>query len=219
MKVAEIEYKLSEVLQDTDQDTWTSPQLWGWLLDAELAVVLMRPDASQSTERVALVAGAQQGVGAVTGAQRVLDVLANVGAAGEPGPALRRTARGALDAFDPNWYLAGEVTQPDEYLFDDRMPKQFLVNPPADGAGYVSVVCSIAPAAYDLNNRDTLISVDDSYVPALIEWALYRAWSRDSEMTPNWQRAQAHRQAFFDLMGVKSNSDIATSLKRGGQLD
>lgn len=219
MKVSDIELKISEVLQDSDQITWTSPQVWDWVFDAELAVVLARPDANPQTGKISMVAGTRQTLVSIPSALRVLDVVRNVGASDEPGRAVRRVGRGVLDNYNPDWHAATQVLVPKEFVYDDRNPKEFYVNPPSDGAGFMEVMYAGSPSAYDKTNYDAVITVDDSYVPALIEWSLYRAFSRDSEVTPNWQRAQAHRQAFFDLMGVKANSDISTSLKKGAQLD
>ena len=219
MKVTDIVTSISEVLQDADQITWTGPQVWDWIYDSELAVVLARPDANPSTGKLTMIAGTRQNISALPGALRILDVIRNVGASDEPGRAMRRVGRGVLDAYNPDWHSAAQTSIAQEYVFDDRNSKVVYVNPPNDGTGFIEVMVAQSPASYNKNDLDQVISVDDSYVPALIEWALYRAFSRDSDVTPNWQRAQAHRQAFFDILGVKSNSDIALSLKKGHQLD
>lgn len=218
-KVSAIERKISEVLQDSDQITWTSPQVWDWVYDAEQTVVLVRPDANPATDKIALVAGTRQSITSLSGALRLLDVVRNTTVANAPGRAVRRVGRGVLDSYDPDWHVAPDKLDPSEFVFDDRNPKEFYVNPPSDGLGYMEVMFAKSPIEYDKGDLNQLINVDDSYVPALIEWSLYRAFSRDSMQTANWQRAQAHRQSFFDIMGIKSNSDIATSLKQGAQLD
>lgn len=216
MKVYDIEAKASEVLQDAGNLVWSSEQIWGWLHEAELAIVAVRPDASASVKKVTLAAGTRQSIAGITGAMRVLDVIRNVGASDEPGSALRMGHRASLDAFNPDWHTDTQVLSPTQYLFDDRDPKTFYVVPPSNGSGYIEVVCSITPTAYDTGDLNQVIGINDTYAPAMLDWALYRAFCRDSEMTPNYQRGQAHRASFNDLLGVKSNSDIAVSPNNKG---
>ena len=94
-----------------------------------------------------------------------------------------------------------------EYMYDDTRPKEFWVYPPAAVPTYVQLSKSVLPTAVTAVG-DTL-PVDDIYGPAVIEWCCYRAFSRDSEETPNWQRAARHFSAFFNLLQVKVSADMA----------
>lgn len=211
MKVIDIANKVSEVLQDLQRKSWTKSQLWEWIYDAELAVIQIRPDANPATCVIDLEPGTRQGIQSIDGALRTLDVVRNVDESGNPGLAIRSVDRKALDLFNPGWHKTTAVAEPTEYVFDDRDPQTFYVNPPSDGDGHVETVCSMIPAEYDEGDSNQTITVNDTYVPAMIEWALYRCFSRDSEKTPNGQRAQLHLNNFKSLMGMKANSDIASS--------
>ncbi len=222
MKVVDIVARVAEVLQDVSGVIWTSSQVKQWLHEAELSVCFVRPDAYSVMAPLPLVADTRQSLDNLIGQPvpiRLLDVVRNTTALNAPGKAVRRIARGDLDAADPDWHIATAVVAPTEFCFDDRSPRELYVNPPADGTGLIEVLYAAVPPAYDLGDANQLIAVRDSYVPALIEWALYRCFSRDSEMTRNWQRGQTHLQSFFNVLGIKTNSDRAVSLKQGAHLN
>jgi hypothetical protein len=80
-------------------------------------------------------------------------------------------------------------------MFDDRDPKHFYVYPPQPAAnpGYVEIIYSSAPSAA---SADGNISIDDVYANALLDYILYRAYSKDADYAANNQRALGHFQAF-----------------------
>ncbi len=199
--------RVSEILQDTGAMTWTSSQLLEWLNDAIRALVLVRPDASAITSAMQLAAGTKQVLAA--GELRLIRVVRNMGASGTtPGRAIRLGDMMALDAFNPDWHTETAAVVVKEYMFDEARPDEFWVTPPvhATTAVYVEAVRSVLPTAVAAAG-DT-IPVDDIYSPALIEWCCYRAFSRDSENTPNWQRAARHYASFFNLLQIKMTADM-----------
>ena len=65
----------SELAQDEDNVTWTSPQALEWLNDAQRAVCLLRPDASVLNHSVQLIPGTRQ---EITG-RRLVSISRNMG--------------------------------------------------------------------------------------------------------------------------------------------
>lgn len=204
--------RVSEILQDTANVTWTAAQLIEWLNDAIRSLVLVRPDASAITSAMQLAGGTKQVLAA--GELRLIRVVRNMGANGTtPGRAIRLGDMMALDAFYPDWHTEAAAVVVKEYMFDEARPDEFWVTPPvhATTAVWVEVVRSVLPTA--VTAAGDTIPVDDIYSPALIEWCCYRAFSRDSENTPNWQRAARHFAAFFNLLQIKMQSDMAINPK------
>ncbi len=200
--------RVAEILQDTTSVTWTSAQLIEWLNDAIRALVLVRPDASAITSAMQLAAGTKQVLAA--GELRLIRVVRNMGSNGTtPGRVIRLGDMMALDAFNPDWHTETAAVVVKEYMFDEARPDEFWVTPPvhATTAVWVEAVRSVLPTA--VTAAGDTIPVDDIYSPALIEWCCYRAFSRDSENTPNWQRAARHYASFFNLLQVKMKSDVA----------
>lgn len=198
--------RVSEILQDSGTVAWTVPQLIEWLNDANRALVLVRPDASSITSAILLAAGTKQTLGA---GERMIRVGRNMGSNGTTaGRAIRLGDLAAMDAFNPDWHTATADTVVREYMLDEARPDEFWVSPPVSSVTPVYVEASrvVLPTLMALAG-DTL-PVDDIYAPALIEWCCYRAFSRDSERTPNWQRAARHYSSFFNLLNVKMKSDM-----------
>jgi hypothetical protein len=199
--------RAKEVLQDTGSTTWTETQLIEWLNDAQRVVVSQRPDASSVTESMALAAGTKQSVPA--GGLKLLEVVRNMGTDGAtPGRAISLVDKATLDQNAPNWHSDTPGASVKGYVFDENKdPTVFYVTPPADGTSQVEVVYSANPT--DVAALTDSISVADTYAPALIEWILYRAFSRESIKTPNYQRSLNHLKNFFNLLGVKMQADVA----------
>lgn len=58
-------------------------------------------------------------------------------------------------------------------------------------------------AAADSNTPQATLCVDDVYMPALIEYVMFRYYDRDSGDTRDKTQAQSHRQAFVQLLSPK----------------
>jgi len=103
------------------------------------------------------------------------------------------------------------------YMFDPRLPKEFLVYPPATTAARLEVIYSSVPLAHTLTEAQLInsattevIRIDDSYFNALLDYVLYRAYSKDAEYAANAQRAVAHYQAFQNALGVSAQTNAAS---------
>ena len=207
--------RVKEVLQDNNSVTWTVTQLVEWFNDAQRAVVSNRPDSTSVTQSLQLSAGTKQSV--PTGMFKLLQIVRNMGTDGStPGRAIRLVDKDTLDENDPNWHAATPAAESKAYVFDEfNDPKVFYVTPPNTGTGYVEGIFSANPT--DITAATESISVPDIYAPALIEWMLYRCFSRESTSTPNYQRGLNHQKTFFNVLGVKMQSDLLNIPMIGGK--
>lgn len=211
MNAEDIINPATDILQDAGGVTYTDAQLLTYLNDGQLAVSILRPDASQETVSALLATGQTE---QVVGGRRLIDVHNNMGVDGAtPGDVIYHVERKTKDAFDPGWHSATPDTVIREYIYDVATPKVFWVSPPAHGATavYVKLTRAIDPATIAVVGDP--ISLDDIYAPPLQEWILYRAFARDSEDTPNYVRAGNHFNNFFKLLGLKVRPDMAVSAK------
>ena len=210
--------QVAEVLQDESNVTWTDTQLIEWLNDANLTVALVRADASSEITTLKLAAGTTKQQLA-SGGLRLLAVIRNMGSDGlTPGDAIDLVERGVKDALDRGWHKADKSKVVDEYVFDDRAPVDFYVSPPTDDTTdvYIELSQAIVPATVSASTDN--LPLKDIYKPAILEWMLYRAFSRDSEETPNFQRAQTHMNTFAAIMAGKSIGDKQVSPKERAHL-
>lgn len=73
----------------------------------------------------------------------------------------------------------------------------------------VELVYSASPTDCTLSST---ISVDDIYANALLDYVLYRAYSKDADYAQNAQLAVAHYQAFSASLGAKSQNEVARNV-------
>jgi hypothetical protein len=205
MNFSTIETLVAEVLSDNAKVVWTQTQLRRWIVDAELAVINVKPDASIVTENFSCIAGSVQTL--PSRAIKLIRVNRNIGAASAPGRAIRLVDKDYKDDLSPNWHAQTQSATIKEYIFDDRLPKQFMVSPPALAGTIIDISYSAEPLPYNIF-LDASLTISDIYQPALVEWVLYRCFSRSDEDTPEFARAQSHFSKFFDLLGVRMKSDM-----------
>ena len=217
VKVAEILNRAKTLLQDTTSVRWPLVELQLWLNDSYRDIINIRPDANTQTGTFTCSVGARQNITAVfSSALRLIDVVRNVAATSDQS-AVRITNRHMLDDQRRTWYADTPVVSVQHYMFDPRLPKEFLLYPPAAVTAELEVVYSSVPAGHelteaqlgDVSTADT-ISVDDSFAGAILDYVLYRAYSKDAEYANNSQRAVAHFQAFQGALTGKGQVEAAS---------
>lgn len=204
--------KVAVILQDTTNLRWPSTELLDWLNDAQREIALIKPDASVSTKSILLSAGTKQNLGSGTTGDAImlLKVIRNMGTSGTTaGNAIRAVSGEILDAQQPAWHTTTATTSVTHIIYDPRNPKQFYVYPPNTGTGYVEVMYSSTPAT--VASTSSTITVDDVFANAMVDYILYRAYSKDVEYAGNAERALKHYQAFANSLGANSNNIVQTN--------
>lgn len=192
--------KAEIILQDTTNTRWPVSELLGWFNDGQREVVLLKPDANAQNEAMLLSAGTKQSI-PPTGVQ-LIKVVRNMGIDGETaGNVVRLIDQQILDDQNEDWHAETGETTVKHYCFDERDPKTFYVWPPSDGTGYVEVVYAAVPADISIDDISGVISLDDSYGNALVDFILYRAYLKDVDYAGNAQRASAALSSFYRSLG------------------
>jgi hypothetical protein len=189
------------LLQDITNVRWPLSELLDWLNDGQRDIVLKKPNASVKNVAFALASGTKQTLPA--DAVQLIDVVRNV-----PGSVVRIVAREILDAQLPNWHGAAAQTVVQHYCYSELDLRHFYVYPPNTGTGNVEVIYSAAPVNAA---QGGVISLDDLYQSALLDYILYRAFSKDAEYAADPARANAYYLAFANALGLKVQSEMGTS--------
>lgn len=216
VKVVELVSKAQIILQDATSTRWPVTELQSWLNDAYREILLIRPDINTKTATLTCVAGTRQNVSTqFSNALRLIDVVRNV-ATTSAKEAVRVVDRRVLDDQRRGWHAETGTVNIQHFMFDPRVPKEFLVYPPATTSAQLEVVYSEVPTAHTLTEAQLInpattevIKIDDSYANAILDYMLYRAYSKDAEYAANAQRAVSHYQAMQTALGAKSQSDTA----------
>ncbi|MDB0024392.1 hypothetical protein N9E36_02840 [bacterium] len=218
VKVTDIIRRVEDVLQDTNI-RWPRTELQNWMNESYLAITLARPDANAKTGSFTCATGTRQVLSSeFPSSLRLLDVTRNL-ATDSGYKVIRLVARSVLDDQRPAWHAETGTTAIQHFTFDPRQPKEFFVYPPATTAAEIEVVYTDSPGATTLTESQldpagsdtTVILLDDIYMSPMIDWILYRAYSKDAEYGANEQRAQAAYGAFNAALATKNQVDSAVS--------
>jgi len=212
--VGEILRRAKLILQEITQNgtRWTNEELLGWLNEAYQAVVAMKPDASALNAEMACAAGTKQTIPA--DGHRLLDVVRNTAPAAG-GLSVMPTTRAALDATRRGWHGETRSVTIEQFVFDDHDPRHFYVYPPAADGAKLEIIYSSVPVPHAKEQATTAstesIRLGDSYAPALVDYILFRAYSKDAEHAANLNRAQMHNGAFITALGAESQAGVLYS--------
>ena len=196
-------------LFDIDNIRWPRTELLHYVNDAQRQLVTMCPEANATTTTMVLAAGSRQTM--PTDAWVLLDVTRNMGAGSTPGRAIKRVDRNALDESNSGWATDTATTTATSYIYDLRDRTKFYVYPPATGGTYVELIYAKNPVT--LAEGDA-VAVSDNYVPAVIDYVLFRAYSKNA-VYGDPARAASFLQAFSMIV----NSATQTTSKLVGQMD
>ena len=197
--------RANDILQDTGV-RWTEAEMLRWASDGQREIALARPEASVTNASIQMAANTTKQT-LPAGAVRLIDIVRNMGAGGSTaGRAIRFVNREILDAQTPDWHTATAAAEIKHFVFDNRDPRTYYVYPQPASALYVEAIYQTSPT--DLASAATSIAVPDLFLGALLDYMLYRAYSKDAEYAGNGQRALAHRQAFDAALGTKGSVDV-----------
>lgn len=217
VKVVDLIARAKTILQDEDSVRWSLAELQWWLNDAYREILIFRPDSNTITGEFTCVAGPRQVLTTIfPTATRLVSVLRNTATTSNK-YAVRLVDRKTLDDQRKGWYAETPTVSVEEYMFDARQPKEFLVYPPATSAAKLEVAYAQVPTSHalsdvQLNNSATAetIRVDDTFANSLLDYMLYRAYTKDAEQQGNAARAVAHYQAFQGSLGVAAQANAAS---------
>jgi len=216
------------LLQDEGHVRWPLPELVHWINEAVDAILLAKPSASSTSMTIPMVAGTLQSVpqsGTPT-PLRLMGITRNIVAAGPPrvgGRAIRPVIRSVLDTSAPNWHDSRYVPfhkEVRQFIFDEENPLEFYVYPGNTGQGLVEGIVSTRPAPLvasgDVNTIDSYagnVGLPEVYSGAMVDYVAYRAQQKD-DFAANTGRAAVHYQTFATAMGIKIQTEAATSPNR-----
>lgn len=201
-----------EVLQDSGNERYSVAELVSWLNFGQKAVVRLKPDAYPSRDAVQLSAGLWQSL--PSGSVLLLDATMNMGTDGSTeGTPITIVDRKWMDGALPTWTTETAATTVKHVIYDSKtQPKAYMVYPQSDGTNYIEIVTSALPADAAVDGNITL---GDEYAEALLDYILYRAYSRDADYVENGQRALAYWQSFLMNIGEWDRMEMFMNPKKG----
>ena len=195
VKAVDLINRAEEILQDNTNVRWSQQTLLNYLNDGQREVVLFRPDANPVNASFTLAANAAKQT-LPSAALRLLSIYKNASPTTKP---ITNIERRVLDDQIEDWY-GTTVTNVEHYVYDPMDPKIFYVYPhTTSSSATISIVYSSAPGDITISNftsDTTVISLDDVYANAILDYMLYRAYQKDTEYAGDMQRSAMYLQTF-----------------------
>lgn len=172
----------------------SDPELLGYVNDALKECSIIAPKYFKTSGDFSCTAGQTEQAILFANAQAI-DQVVRI----KDGKAVLPMDMMAMSAFNPNWASDAAAPAQNWTLFTDD-PLRFYIYPKAPDMQLLEVIYIRNPQTYALN--DAITEVPESIAPALADYVIYRAESRDDEHS-NSGRAVSHYQAFVQKLGGK----------------
>lgn len=191
------------ILQDVLGTRWDEPELLNWFSDGRREIAAARPTEFSKRVAVPLVRGTLQAV--PEEAFQLIRVDCNVSRSlpRVTGRVVTQVERRVLDAMDPAWQDEKRVPYTAvarHYAYDLNEPMAFYVYPGNTGAGTVEAAIAVLPS--DASSANEPLGVRAVFANALLDYVLYRAFSKDADHEANMARAREHYNNFASLTGL-----------------
>jgi hypothetical protein len=208
---AQVVAKARILLVDPSGVRWSDSELLGWVNDGQREIVTLRGDAYiVAPTSISLTAGTKQTLPA--GGVVLVDIIRNMGSDGAtPGPAIRKIERKVLDEQNVSWHTAATSQVVQHYVFETSAPRTFYVYPPVQTPCQVEAMYVSVPA--DLNVLSATLGIDDIYQNAVLDYVLWRAYSKSTEFAADAERAKAYRESFENTLSGKNKADTINESK------
>lgn len=201
MKGADIIARAEKILHDESSVRWTTDELMLYIGDAEFQVIEAKPTATSVTKNITLSSGnPEQSI--PSDAVKMLQLVRNTGFGGDQdGRAIILTSRATLDSMDIDWPRRSG-TEIEHWIYDPSADRDvFWVTPYPTQNIKVEAVYTKRPVPLSDDQQD--LTLGDQYINQVLDWVLYRAFSKDSDYGSPGQRSQQHLQAFSQALGIK----------------
>lgn len=199
-------YELNDLEPGNEHVRWSVTELAEYLTGAIAIVAALKPTLYTSFVPIRLSPGVVQTVPAEY--TELIDVLYNLnsdGTQGEPVTQGSFTAARALGRPSCANAYGDYVVR--SYTAHPENDTYFYVDPPVPQIPPYPAVWALVrlgPIPITVSTDEVIMAntTPETYREALKDWMLYRAWSKDTESTESFNKAQAHYKAFYQFLGV-----------------
>lgn len=215
------------ILQDADAVRWPLAEQLTWINDGCKEIALHKPNSTASTVLLDMVEGTKQTLPAT--AYSLIDVIRNVDPSTSAGKAaITRVSKSDMDSLMPRWHDADFLPTSDNvrHVIDDPLDQSvFYVVPGNTGSGKIEAVVGKYPTVIavpanpaDINSYTAAVDLLDIYLGALVDYVLYRNYSKDMSFPNAASRAAGHYQMYAQAIGLKATAENAANLSRSAQI-
>jgi len=201
MTISGILDRIRVLLQDPTGIRWTDQEILNSIAEGQQFIANVRPDSTSSVIDVTVTANSYL-VTLPTTARRLLDVLGT-----STGATVTSVEMGVLDRHAPNWRTeTGDSIR--HFIYEDRDPSRLYVYP-------MPTAPIVLRALVSANPPDTVslvgnLSIDSSFVGALVDLATSRALEKESAAA-SVNKSVQFKQSALDRLKILSGADASNS--------
>lgn len=210
VSVSQILSNVSTVLRDTGTSRhWPDTELLAWLNLGQRQIATLKPDAVSRVTQMQLAAGKSlqvlpDGTAAFTDASgatllagmKLIDIVRNLGADGQtPGRAVSIVDRSLMDNYNPEWHAGTPAVEIQHFMYNEKAPRVFYVYPVVHGSTpvWVEITYSFLPSILTSGQS---IELPDEYEGALMDYVLFRAYSKEQDSPVAATKAAAYFESY-----------------------
>ena len=217
-------------LNDANSTRWLLPELLMYLNDGLREIATNKPNAVSETAEIDLRQGTYQEHDflALIRVTRNLATDANAPGGRTGGSTITPIERSVMDTSMPGWHdptIYPNQKIVDHIIQDMADPQSFYVVPGNDGTGKIEAVIARLPTDIEadpvgsptnLESYNVVVQLHDAYRPILLNYVLYRAYSKDAPQPGSAQRAQAYYNMFANSIGIKTQAETTANTDTTG---
>lgn len=211
---ASIVLRAQTALQDASGVRWPATELVGHLNDGQRELSRLRPDLTAALRTLTLVEGFYHALPAEYAA--LISIPNNTTGTRKR---ITKVDLMQLDAVDPAWRNKTPAATVLHFMHDMRDPRSFYVYPPVAAGTQVTAAVSEYPTDVPAPTGATSTTVSgnvaftDQWADALLNFVLYKAYSKDAEFGGNAQLAASYLGLFNAAVGSQLQSATAVASK------
>ena len=193
-------------LQDVEGTRWPAAELVTYLHDGRLALLNVQPAEASVVVVFTPTDGARQNL--PPDAMSLLDVVSNYEGRRR---LMTPVVFADLGAASPNWFNQRPAVDLIHWMVLPSEPDHFYVYPPASTDARLELTYCRYPSAMPVPGTPVWTSasgdtgLEAKWSPALLDYVLYRAWSKDAEAGANAQLAASHLSTFIAQIGATAS--------------
>jgi len=212
MLVSELMDQARVLLIDTTATyRWAQAELLDYYNDAGSIIVSHKPQANATTSSTIMVSGVKQSL--PTGGTALIRINRNMGTDGSTaGKAVTIISQDVIDRTTPTWVTDTASATTDHYMYSTRNPGIFYIYPQSDGTGYLELIYGKAPATVAIGDiASTNVALSDDYLMIMLDYILFRAYSKDSDVPNAAARASAYKASFMEGIGMDTQGELTVA--------
>lgn len=220
IRASDVLQRARTILQDGGSVRWPLTELAEWLGDGMRELANRKPSATATRMVLALVLGTRQLL--PDGFSNMIRVNRNLTGTVEPyvgAATVTPIVREILDAQNPNWHDPARTpfrALARHIIMDPLEPLAFFVYPGNTGTGRIEAILSAIPEdltladgadPLDMDTYDIDLPFLQVYQSTLVDYILYRAFSKDMQFAGAADRAAAHFAQFNAAVDNRTQQD------------